>query len=78
MRRGAATDPDAREGVMLSYLEHVCDLLTEGRFIANVTITYGTIVVMVLLSLVVRRLLGHGGERLGSLDGPALAGPLRP
>jgi moderate conductance mechanosensitive channel len=66
---GAATDPDAREGVMLSYLEHVRDMLTESRFIANVTVTYGTIVVLVLLSLIVRRLLGHGGEHLGVWTG---------
>jgi moderate conductance mechanosensitive channel len=49
---------------MSSFLEHLRDLLTEARFIANVTVIYGGIVVMVLLSLIVRRLIGHGGDHL--------------
>jgi small conductance mechanosensitive channel len=54
---------------MSSFLEHVRDLLTEPRFVANVTVIYGGIVVMVLLSLVVRRLIGHGGEHLARWTG---------
>jgi small-conductance mechanosensitive channel len=50
---------------MSSFLEHVRDLLTESRFIANVTVIYGGIVMLVLLSLVVRRLIGRSGESLG-------------
>jgi small conductance mechanosensitive channel len=54
---------------MSSFLEHVRDLLTEPRFVANVTVIYGGVVVMVLLSLVTRRLIGHGGEHLSRWTG---------
>jgi small-conductance mechanosensitive channel len=54
---------------MTSFLDHVRDLLTESRFIANVTVIYGGIVVLVLLSLVVRRLIGHGGEHMAQWTG---------
>src|SRR5690348_14671629 len=51
------------------YLDRLRDTLTDSRFVANLTVTYGTVVAMVLVSLVVRRLLGHGGERLGHWTG---------
>jgi small conductance mechanosensitive channel len=54
---------------MSSFLEHVRDLLTETRFVANVTVIYGGIVVLVVLSLVARRLIGHGGEHLAQWTG---------
>jgi small-conductance mechanosensitive channel len=54
---------------MSSMLARLRDLLTESRFVANVTVSYGAIVVLVVLSLVVRRLLGHGGERLAHWTG---------
>jgi small conductance mechanosensitive channel len=54
---------------MQPYLDRVREFVTDSRFIANLTVTYGIIVVMVLLSLVVRRLLGHGGERLAHWTG---------
>jgi small conductance mechanosensitive channel len=54
---------------MHEFLDHLRDALTESRFVANVTVTYGLIVVMILLSLIVRRLLGHGGERLAYWTG---------
>ncbi|HKI38102.1 MAG TPA: mechanosensitive ion channel family protein [Gemmataceae bacterium] len=54
---------------MHRYLDPIRDFLTESRFIANVTVSYGLIVVMILLSLLVRRLLGHGGERLAHWTG---------
>jgi len=54
---------------MHEYLDRARDLLTEHRFIANLTTTYGIIVVMVLVSLVVRRLLAHTGERLAQWTG---------
>jgi hypothetical protein len=54
---------------MHSILERVRETLTESRFIANLTVTYGIIVVMVIISLIVRRLLGHGGERLAQWTG---------
>ncbi len=54
---------------MHAYLDRVREFVTESRFIANLTATYGLIVVLVLVSLVVRRLLGHGGERLAHWTG---------
>ncbi|HEX5272105.1 MAG TPA: mechanosensitive ion channel domain-containing protein [Gemmataceae bacterium] len=54
---------------MSSFLEHVRGLLTESRLIANVTATYGTVAVLLILSLVVRRLIGHGGEHLAHWTG---------
>jgi small conductance mechanosensitive channel len=66
--RGGA-DPHAREGVMHVYLDRARETLTDSRFLANLTATYGIVAAMVLLSLVVRRLLGRGGERLAQWTG---------
>jgi small conductance mechanosensitive channel len=54
---------------MPPYLDQLRDTLTDHRFVANVTATYGIIVALVLLSLVVRRLIGRGGERLAHWTG---------
>ncbi len=51
------------------YLDRAREFLTDHRFIANLTTTYGIIVVMLLVSLVVRRLLAAGGERLAQWTG---------
>ena len=51
------------------YLDRARELLTEHRFIANLITTYGIVVVLVLASLVIRRLLGHTGERLAQWTG---------
>lgn len=54
---------------MPPYLDRLRDTLTDHRFVANLTVTYGIIVVMVLASLIVRRLVGHGGERVAQWTG---------
>jgi len=54
---------------MHAFLERIRETLTDSRFVANVTVTYGIIVVLVLLALILRRLLGHGGERLAQWTG---------
>jgi small-conductance mechanosensitive channel len=54
---------------MHSFLDRVRDTLGDHRFVANVTATYGLVVVLVLLSLVARRLLGRGGEGLAEWTG---------
>jgi small conductance mechanosensitive channel len=66
--RGGA-DPHAREGVMHAYLDRAREILTESRFIANLTATYGIVAAMVVLSLLVQRLLGRGGEHLAQWTG---------
>jgi small conductance mechanosensitive channel len=53
----------------MSFAEHVRNYLTDSRFIANVIATYGTVIGLVVLSVVVRRLIGHGGERLAQWTG---------
>ena len=50
-------------------VDHIRDTLTDHRFVANATVTYGIIAVMIVLSLIVRRLLSHGGDRLGQWTG---------
>jgi small-conductance mechanosensitive channel len=69
LRPAPAPTPHATEGVMHPYLERVRETVSDSRFVANLTVTYGIIVTMVLISLVVRRLLGHGGERLAHWTG---------
>jgi small conductance mechanosensitive channel len=54
---------------MQYFLTQLRDLVSDHRFIANLTVTYGVIVLVVLLSLVVRRLIGRGGERLAQWTG---------
>jgi small-conductance mechanosensitive channel len=56
---------------MQPYLHQLRDLVSEERFIANVTVTHGLIVVLVLVALLLRRLIGMGGERLAHLTGIA-------
>jgi small conductance mechanosensitive channel len=63
------TDPHATEGVMHSFFNQLRDQVTDHRFLANLTVTYGAVVVVVLVSLLVRRLIGHGGERLAQWTG---------
>ncbi len=54
---------------MSSFLGQVRDYVSDGRFVANVTAIYGSAVVLMVLSLVVRRLIGHGGERMAHWTG---------
>src|SRR6516225_9848341 len=54
---------------MQPYLNYLRELVADHRFLANLTVTYGVVVAMVLLSLIVRRLIGRGGDRLAQWTG---------
>jgi small conductance mechanosensitive channel len=54
---------------MQPYLNYLRELVADHRFLANLTVTYGIVAAMVLLSLIVRRLIGHGGDRLALWTG---------
>jgi small conductance mechanosensitive channel len=53
----------------MSFLDRVQATLTDDRFLSNLLATYGVIAVLVAASLVARRLLGQGGERLAQWTG---------
>src|SRR5262249_40069295 len=67
--RGAGTHPHAREGVMQQYLNYLRELVADHRFLANLPVTYGIVAAMVLVSLIVRRVITHGGDRLALWTG---------
>ncbi len=55
--------PATMEGIM-DFLSRVNALLTDSRFVANLIAVHATIVAVVLVSIIIRRLLTHGGNRL--------------
>jgi small-conductance mechanosensitive channel len=50
-------------------LDQVREFVTDPRFIENLITTYAIIVVLVIVSLILRRVVGRGGERLAHWTG---------
>ena len=48
----------------MNFLSRASTLLTDSRFVANLIAVHATIVAVVLVSIIIRRLLTHGGNRL--------------
>src|SRR5439155_10406749 len=53
----------------MGILSDLLTLLTDDRFTANLIAAHGVIVVIVVTSLILRRLLTHGSHRLGRWTG---------
>ena len=58
----------------MSFLSRLSDLLTDARLTSNLIAIHAALVGIVLISIIIRRLLTHGGNRLIAWTGPLISG----